>query len=279
MKTKVLLLIILACFLVNLAAAEKLGMFIEAKRYLNEQKNTRIDYQVPYKNLTFMTREKSFFAELQVTLTISNADSVLVTRQFTNNIGVTQKYDITTSSKSYLDRISLTLAKPGYKLDLKFEDLNADKAYEWSYETQQLGRDEKLSDLELITFVTADSVSYSRKFMRNNLIYIPEPSGLISRELHDSIYFYCQAYDIMTDKVKAVLTVMQDSIPVFIQTYNLTQPAKLQELYYPVGIASFNAGAYMAIIELVDEETTYSRSYEFIITEQTEQMYFIFTDL
>jgi GWxTD domain-containing protein len=274
-------LLLLFCCMFNLIAAERLGMFIEVKRYLDEKYNTKfvIDYQVPYKNLMFLTRGDNFYAELKVTFTISNADSVIMTKEFTNNIGVTQKYDVTTSSKSYLDRIALTLAKSGYTIHIKFDDINSSNSYEWAYATEQLHPEEKLSDIELISAVTVDSLSYSRKFFRNGLFYVPEPSGLISREMYDSIYIYCEAYEIKSSNAKAVLTIIHEDTPVLIKTYNFTKASSFQSLLYPVAIGSMDTGSYNAIIELSDNDVTYSQSYEMIITEQTEQMYFVFTDM
>jgi GWxTD domain-containing protein len=277
----VLSLLLLSCCILNLIAAEKLGMFIEVKRYLDEKYNTKydIDYQVPYKNLMFQTRGNTFYAELKVIVSIANADSVLMTKEFTNNIGVTRKYDVTTSSKSYLDRISLTLAKPGYILNLSFTDINSGKTFEWSYTTEQLSLEDKLSDMELLSAVTADTLSYSNKFLRNGLYYVPEPSGLVSRELHDSIFFYCEAYGIKSSNARAVLTLLRGETPVLIKTYNFTRTSGIQRLLYPVAISALDIGSYNAVIELSDNESIYSRSYELVITEQTEQMYFIFADL
>jgi GWxTD domain-containing protein len=281
MKTKMILTgLLLACSLLSIHAQERLGMFVETKRYLDENNNTKfvIDYQVPYKNLIFMTRDNTFFAELKVTLSISIEDSVLVTKEFTNNIGVTRKHDVTTSNKSYLDRIALTLAKAGYVLDIRFEDINSDKSFAWSYTTELISPDEKLSDLELLSAVTPDTLFYSQKFQRGNRIHLPEPSGFISREVYDSVYFYSEAYNVTGLDSKAVLTIIQDDNSVLINTYRIQKPSACQQLLFPFSIVSMNPGQYIAIIEFTDNNTTYSRSYDFVITEQQDQQFFIFSD-
>jgi GWxTD domain-containing protein len=281
MKTKLILTgLLLACSLLNIYAQERLGMFVETKRYLDENNNTKfvIDYQVPYKNLIFMTRDNTFFAELKVTLSISIEDSVLVTKEFTNNIGVTRKHDVTTSNKSYLDRIALTLAKAGYVLDIRFEDINSDKSFAWSYTTELINPDEKLSDLELLSAVTPDTLFYSQKFQRGNRIHLPEPSGFISREVYDSLYIYSEAYNVTGFDSKAVLTIIRDDSSVLINTYRIQKPSAYQQLLFPVSISSMNPGQYIAVVEFTDDNTTYSRSYDFVITEQQDQQFFIFTD-
>jgi hypothetical protein len=137
MTIKKTLFLIITLIGLNLYASEQLRMFIDAKRYMDNTANTRyvIDYQVPYKNLQFLTRNKGYYAELQVALSIANADSVIFAKEFINDVGVSKKYDLTSESKSYLDRISLTLSKPGYKIKIVFSDLNSDKTYIWEYIT------------------------------------------------------------------------------------------------------------------------------------------------
>lgn len=281
MKTKSLFLLSLALIIyTNLAASERLGMFIDVKRYFDEAKNTTyvIDYQVPYKNMMFLQRDNSYFAELKVVISIANADSVIVTKEFINNIGVTRKYDVTSSNKSYLDRITLTLAMPGFSLQVDFEDLNADKSYSWSYFNEQLNPSDKLSDIELLTTVSSDTLSFSQKFRRNNMIHIPDASRLISKELHDSIYFYCEAYEIEDESARAVMTIKKEDTTYQIVSLKLEKSDAGQPLLFPINISNLESGRCSATIDLYDPEKVFSRETVYFITEQTETLYFLFTD-
>lgn len=281
MKIKQISLLFLAFALgTNLIANERLGMFVDIKRFFDAAKNTTfvIDYQVPYKNLMFLSRDNAYFAELKVNITIANADSVLITKEFVNDIGVTRKYDLSSSNKSYLDRIALTLAQSGFFLTIEFEDLNTNKSYVWSYVNQQLDPTDRLSDLELLTDVTKETESFSQKFKRGNEIHKPEMSGLVSRNIQDSVYFYCEAYDVAKDSTKAVLTIRKDDLVHMISSQNLNQTGSVIPILVPVNIKNLEPGKYSITMDLVEDDKVFVRASEFIITEQMEELYFLFTD-
>lgn len=280
MKTKYILLLILLlnlCF--SVVAADRLGMFVDVKRYLDNDNNTKfvIDYQVPYKNLMFSPRSNGYFAELKVTIAIANEDSVIYTKEFTNNIGVSRKYDVTSSGKSYLDRITLTLAKSGFRLAIIFEDINALKMYEWNYLTEQLRDTDVISDLELVTSVSPDTNSFSQKYLRDGNIHLSEPSGIVAKELKDSVFFYFEVYGKREDNTNLVLTLKKDDIVTLIQTYPISELKTYPNLLIPVNITNMELGKYTASVSLSDQSLS-AKSYEFIITEQAEKLYFIFTD-
>lgn len=278
MKTKIMIALLIIMSL-RLFASEKLGMFVEVKRFLDEKKYTKfvIDYQVPYKNLMFEGKDKIWLADLKVKLSIANSDSVLYSKEFTNKIGVSNQYDVTSSSKSFLDRISLVLAKPGFKLNIRFEDTNGDKVYEWNYIAELLSADDKLSDVELLANVTADTTSYSQKFNRNGKIHVPSPSGLISKDIEDSLYLFCEAYNYEKTS-KAVITILKDKQIILIQSYPLSSMEADKNLLFPVNLSAMDIGRYTGKIELVNGESTFSKAFEFILTEQSEKLSFIMTD-
>jgi len=281
MKTKqVALLFLVFVWGTKLIANERLGMFVDIKRFFDEGRNTTfvIDYQVPYKNLMFMSRDNAYFAELKVNITIANADSILITKEFINDIGVTRKYDVASSNKSYLDRISLTLAQSGFYLTIEFEDINTSKSYAWSYVNQQLEPGDRVSDLELLTEVFQDNGSFSQKFKRGREIHKPEVSGLVSRNLQDSIYFYCEAYDVAKETTQAVLTIRKDDLVHLISSLNLNQTGSIIPILVPVNIKNLEPGKYSVTIDLMEDDKVFVRASEFIITEQKEELYFMFTD-
>lgn len=262
--------------------AEQLGMFIEVKRYLNANKETKfvIDYQVPYKNLMFRTRENAYFAELKVSIEIAFPDSVnyLPVREFTNNIGVTRKYDVTDSQKAFLDRIALTPPQEGFKLKIHFEDINGQKEYLWTYITENLKQDEALSDPELIHSILPDTTLYSQKYVRDKKSYLPEVSGIINNNYEDSVYVFCEFYNSREEDAKATLTVYKDSLAVLITNLHKEEIPYNGNLLFPINISNLDSGKYEAKIEASSEGTVQTKALVFFITEQAETKYFIFTD-
>lgn len=281
MKIKQLMLLYLAFALsANLMANERLGMFVDIKRFFDPAKNTTfvIDYQVPYKNLMFLSRDNAYYAELKVKISIANADSVLITKEFINDIGVSRKYDVASSNKSYLDRISLTLAQSGFILTIDFEDMNTNKSYVWTYVNQQLDPKDRLSDIELVTEMSADTLSFSQKFKRDKEIHKPEASGLVSRNLQDSVFFYCEAYDVVNPNAKAVLSIRKDDLTHQIMSQNLNKTGIIVPIIFPVNINNLEQGKYSVTIDLMEADDVFVRASDFIITEQKEDLFFLFTN-
>jgi GWxTD domain-containing protein len=280
MKTKLLALIIVGMIGYNLLATETLGMFVDMKRYLDVNHNTRfeIDYQVPYKNLIFLTRQKVFYAELKVTISISNSDSVVYKKDFVNNIGVSSKYDVVSSSKSYLDRISMTLAKPGLHIDVLFEDLNGLKSYKWASDFALLQREFRLSDVDFLSQIRSDSLAVYSKYKKQQHYYIPNPSGLVARETNDSVFFYLETYPGSGNASTVLLSIFKDDQ--LLQKRSLTQAsiAYSNPFTFGVNIRDLVIGKYKAVIEAINGDLSEQREVEFIITEQLENFIFLFSE-
>jgi GWxTD domain-containing protein len=279
-KAAIILALILS---IQALMAEQLGMFVEVKRYLNANKDTKfvIDYQVPYKNLMFRTRENAYFAELKVNIEIAYPDSenYIPVREFTNNIGVTRKYDVTDSQKSFLDRISLTPPQTGFKLKVNFEDINGQKSYQWSYVTENLKPDEIVSDLELIQTIRPDTTLYSQKYVREKKSFLPSVSGIINNNYEDSIYIFCEYYASREQDAKATLTVYKDSTAVFISNIQREEIPYNGNLLFPINISNLEPGRYVVKVEARNRGAVQSKTLVFFITEQAETRYFIFSDV
>ncbi|HQC31678.1 MAG TPA: hypothetical protein PLZ48_02785, partial [Candidatus Cloacimonas sp.] len=70
---------VLFCFN-PLIGSDKLNMFIGYNRFLDKNKNTilLLDYQIPYENLAFLAKNNGYFAELNVKVKITEADSIFL---------------------------------------------------------------------------------------------------------------------------------------------------------------------------------------------------------
>ncbi len=262
--------------------ADRLGLFLDVNRYLDRNGNTRfvIDYQVPYKNLEFKPRNTGFYAELQVSIQLAYPDSeaFIDLKSFTNNIGVSRKYDIT-SDKSYLDRISLSPPSAGYRLRLIFEDLNTSKNYHWEYEMAPLLPETGLSDIEIIQSIIPDSTQYSQKFSRNGAAYVPAVSGIISKSNQDSIYIYCEKYDHTGEFDTSILNMVKDSTLILVTLKALDSNQTTESLLFPINISGLASGKYLISLLVKSHNEVLSRSLDLFITEPQEMIYALFTDV
>ena len=265
-----------------LAAESNLGVFVDVKRFLDTNKQTEfnIDYEIPYKNLLFKTRAGGYFAELKVTVNFAYPDSeqFQLLDEFTNNIGVSKKIDLSSPNKSYLDRIPLTLSKSGYRLRINFEDINARKSYTWSYTMENLKPDDLCSDLELIRMISSEQNMYAQKFLRDSKHYIPETTGIVNKSSADSLFIFCELYLKPGLHDSASLVISKDSTDVLIVNQFREQFQSDNQIVFPLNVDNLEPGKYSATLALKSEQGSFTRSTLFYISEQVERQYFIFTD-
>ncbi|MDP2174110.1 MAG: hypothetical protein Q8J62_10085, partial [Candidatus Cloacimonadaceae bacterium] len=118
-----------------LFAQQKLNMHIDYNRFLDKNNETvlHVDYQIPYRNLVFLAHKGGFFAEVEISIKITEQDTILLTRTVTDNVGVSNKDD-TGSNKSYLNRLSFRLVNDKYSFTFLAKDLNSKRVFVWNFD-------------------------------------------------------------------------------------------------------------------------------------------------
>ena len=182
MKTKVIMAALLL-FLVGILGAELLPMHVDYHRYLDSGGNTLLllDYQVVYRNLSFVAKGGGFFAEMEVKLEATAGDSTLFSHRVTDNIGISNKYDAASEYKNYLNRIVFQYDQPLVKLVFEAKDINSGHEFVWQKELEALQPDSRISDIELNARVYADSSSFTQKFQRGGKVYEPQPAIIVNK--------------------------------------------------------------------------------------------------
>ncbi len=181
----------------TLLGSDKLNMFIDYNRFLDKNKNTilLLDYQIPYENLAFLAKNNGYFAELNVKVKITEADSIFLEHEINDIIGVKNKADTGNRKKSYLNRLSFTFHKPLYTIQFSALDINSQKNFFYEFQIETLPPSSLLSDVELNSEVRPDTSQYLVKFKRNNVLYRSEPSILFNKSINDYIYLYLEIYN------------------------------------------------------------------------------------
>jgi GWxTD domain-containing protein len=183
--------------------AATLPVAIDMNRFLDDKHHTKfeINYQVKYKNLSFVEKNKGYFADLIVQVEILKGDSVLTQKEFTNKIGVSSQNDADSDQKSYMDKISLVLAGISYKIRITFTDPKTKNTKVWNQDLIELPMNHSLSDIELSkSIIPADTTKFMLKFRRNNWIYMVEPSHVYYPANQDSMYVFYQLYGLSNEK-------------------------------------------------------------------------------
>ncbi|RLC51045.1 MAG: hypothetical protein DRZ79_03400 [Candidatus Cloacimonadota bacterium] len=198
MRKRGLLLII---GMLSVVCFADLNIFVDKTRFLDENNNTilNIDYQIPYKELEFRNSDNGFVANLEVNLDIKDEDKVVYEKTFTNRIIVTQ-YPSTISSDLYSDRISITLSKSGFIIEVLFVDLYSEKDKKWKYEFETLSPKSLISDLEFSTKVVKDTTAFLEKFHRKDFLFYHNSSHIYTLPENDTVYVYSEYQNYNFDK-------------------------------------------------------------------------------
>jgi len=275
------LVIILFAFS-TLLGSDKLNMFIDYNRFLDKNKNTilLLDYQIPYENLAFLATNNGYFAELNVKVKITEADSIFLEHEINDIIGVKNKADTGNRKKSYLNRLSFTLHKPLYTIQFSALDINSQKNFFYEFPIETLPPSSLLSDVELNSEVRPDTSQYLVKFKRNNVLYRSEPSILFNKSINDYIYLYLEIYNWNSTSESCLLNLSleKDSLVVMDEYIDFQPGPGSESINLKIPLKDLNPGFYNGTIVLQSAERTEERNIEFAVIEEKEEEFFLFAN-
>lgn len=276
MNTKHILLCLLACLAGQLLLATgDLNMFIEKHRFLAADDETilLVDYQIPYRSLTFIAQHGGFFAELGVSVSIANEDSIVYSQEVTDNIGIRNRFDATSNRKFYLNRLSYILEPGSYTLSFIATDRNSQKSFSWEVPVQSLDNTSPISDLELSSAVEADSTQYLSKFKRNNILYRSEPSIIFNKSETDFLHLFYEIYSLAEERESsAFLTISverEDSLIMDLSN-DITLSRDIEAMTMRIPIGDLPAGRYNGFLNIQVGERLEERRFEFVVMEDVE---------
>jgi len=266
----------------TLLGSDKLNMFIDYNRFLDKNKNTilLLDYQIPYENLAFLATNNGYFAELNVKVKITEADSIFLEHEINDIIGVKNKADTGNRKKSYLNRLSFTLHKPLYTIQFSALDINSQKNFFYEFQIETLPPSSLLSDVELNSEVRPDTSQYLVKFKRNNVLYHSEPSILFNKSTNDYIYLYLEIYNWNSTSESCLLNLSleKDSLVVMDEYIDFQPGPGSESINLKIPLKDLNPGFYNGTIVLQSAERTEERNIEFAVIEEKEEEFFLFAN-
>ncbi len=283
MNTKKALLCSMLVLLTGIIWANTLSMFVEAHRYLDRNLNNMVllDYQIPYRSLTFLAQHGGFFAEVSISVNISNADSVVFSQEYVDNVGIRNRIDAGSTRKSYLNRLSYALPGGDLRLIFSVADRNSNHTFSRTIELPALPQNALLSDLELSSQVQADSTQYLNQFRRKGVLYKSEPSGLFNVAETDFLHLYFEVYSNPEDREEtAFLTVdVEKGDSLVIDMFNdLNLASNIEGITLRIPLRDLPAGAYNGVVALVLGEREELRRFQFAVQEEVDTYIFLMPD-
>lgn len=274
------LLIMAACL--SLSAQNKLSMHIDSSRFKDAAGNTvmHIDYQVPYRNLVFLAHKGGYFAELKVTVQMARGDSLVLVRELTDNVGISNKDDAV-SSKTHLNRLSFLLDNQPRKLIFTAMDVNSKRVFMWNFQTEPLSERDIFSDIQLCSTVQPDSSAFLSKFHRGNILYKTEPSLIFDKGIDPVVYIYLEVYaaeETIGQSQLLALYLEKDSLMVREDYIDFTPGSRSEGITLRIPLEELQTGSFKGSLTLQIGDAALEREFEFFVTESVEELYAILAD-
>lgn len=273
-------------------AAEKLNMFVDVVRTLQENGDTRyqVIYQVPYRELLFIKAHTGFAedqdqreipmfkAELKTAIEFYREGKPIHNKEFINVIA-TREQRRTLSARDYFhDLIEFTLTRPDMKVSVLFQDQFGRDSLRWEYQAEPLPSDKMVSDLELSVGVYPDSSFFMEKFHRNGLIYEVTASHVIHQVQSSHLYLYYEMYNRDDDRdIVRTLTVFQDDQVIWEET-GTRSVSQVETFTDSIPIGSFTEGYYRVRVDVTGSPGRDSSEEYFIIQPMSSKVVRMFPD-
>ena len=192
---KALVLSIVCSIFISMLNAAELNVAVNKVRFISEEKATVFDinYAISYQDLQFQKTEEGFEAYLSVNLNLETNGKQVYDQQFTNKILLTNQ-EKTYSKKEYSDKISLTLTKSDFVMNIEFFDEIQQVKKNWSDSLITLPRESLISDLEMSTDIVVDTTSFHAKFHRDEKLYMVKPNHIFSKINYNKVCIYYELY-------------------------------------------------------------------------------------
>jgi GWxTD domain-containing protein len=276
---KKLLLFLLLIGLFGFGHAD-LKMYVQANRYLDEDFNTNheIIYEIPYANLTFIPTENGYGAQVDVEYVIKKGENEYP-GNFSNNIILTD-FHRTVSDESFLDKILITLAKPGYEIEVKFIDELSKNEKKWNYTFEQLGPDIVISDVEISKQVVADTTSYLEKFHRDGNLFLVNTSNIFIKDSHPKLYLYFEIYSFFSqlDQINEKITLYKKDEIILETDTNYSINNSIKPVIREFDISDYAPGLYRIELEIAANSEVSKREIVFTIKKDEVKIIRFFDD-
>jgi len=255
-------LVILSLFCFYLWSGD-LNVFVEATRFLDQNLNTtlEINYQIPYKNLHFTRTENGYTANLEVEFMLMRSGKKVYDQTFTNGI-ILLTESKTKSSDLFSDKITMTLAKHQFDVNVIFLDTNSSDTNFWNYPFEVLSPENLLSDLEFSSSVVPDTTGFLAKFHRGDYLYNVTANHIFSTDKTGEVVLYYELYNPSeTSKEYQIVTSVSKKDSLIRQLdEKVTVDRLINDMNAHIPLAELEDGFYNIEVTVTDTPTNRSES-------------------
>lgn len=268
--------------IISILGAAEFEVYTEINSFLDEDGNTINDFifKVPHENLGYVNDGGNRVSIFKTKYKILQDGKIIIDKVLTNNIIRTKKSE----NHYFIDKISLTIKIPNLKIKVTYIDELTHKTYKWEGDLEYIQPNAMLSSIEFNKKIERASGRY-RKFLREDILFLPNPHHNYFLPDEDSLYFYYEFYNLAKKENLSKINVniqisKQDSL--IYQSFNEYEISESRgSHYHKIGIADFDAGLYKIEIQMVDligRRTTKAEDI-FVIRERKNDLISVFGNI
>jgi len=253
----------------------------ELLRFLNDKGQTEfnLNYKIPNNELQFIETEQGWICSLSIEFNIYKNGNLVSPNKFDHFAGAGTTAIAQSANHYVLDKISLTLGKPGFTAELKIVDKNSSTSHIETFDLSLLDNSVLVSDIEISHGISTELSPALEKFQRSKYQFYVDPNPVLDSNNKDFIAYY-QVSNISAGadslhRFFEYVRVIKDSVVVWKAEFNNT----VEFLPYPVikkiPLSQYEPGLYTLKVEIVDPKSQKSEIIEknFSVTRK----YIVFT--
>ncbi|MCB5250423.1 MAG: GWxTD domain-containing protein [Candidatus Cloacimonadales bacterium] len=244
------------------------------QRFLNEEKQTvfHINYKVFNNQLKFVQTKQGYIASLDVTINLLLDGQIVASDNYPYNIGAATEGIAKSATHYAMDKISLTLTRDDLIAQLIIKDKNSGDTNEIQLDLFTIEDEALMSDIEVSQNVTKDSSKALELFHRGEYLYYVDPIPIFFNT-QDSLYFYCELYNLIEDNgyksITENISIIKGDSVYFHDSNSLNFEDELREPYKTVPIKGLEEGFYQLVYDVQDHNSgkQYSKRTSFSIAK------------
>lgn len=284
MKTYRLIIALLFLLPLSLVANQYLFMHLDSHRFLDAEANTilLVDYQIPYRSLLFEAANGAYFAQVEVTVEVVGADSLISSQKIDDVIGISNKYDAQSTQKSYFNRLAIPMDEDELTIVFEAMDITSRKVFSRQFYARALPKDSRLSDVEINSRIIEDDSSFMKKFRRNNRILEPAVSLIISKNHYENAILYTEIYskeENLGEQLLLILSLSRDGKTIMEEYLDVEVSSLSNALSLKIPLEDMEAGKYQGKLSLLLDEIIEEREFDLILSEEQEKLNHLFSDV
>ncbi len=253
---------------INLFAQGKISFDFDYADFKYDSTRTYLElyYSIGQENLELVTKADGNYigAYLDVTITETISNTVVVNKRYISQTKLISKTDSTFKGKNLIGNISFVLSAGTYTLNISGTDIadsTNSKTYNESIKVKEFPKGKySLSDIQLATRIVSDSKNKKSIFYKNTMEVFPNPHDIYTEKM-PILFYYSELYNLnlkQYDGTKLTLVEqLSDNYGKALKVKKINLLAQNSSIVQAgiVNLKKFPTGSYTLSLSIIEDST------------------------